>query len=595
MCGLFGHSHTTNAQLAAAKNALATLAHRGPNGQQFTHVNGVFLGHRRLSILDTSSAGNQPMVAGGVHLTVNGEIYNFKQLRNELEAAGATFTSNSDSEVIVHGYRHWGLQKLLPKLDGMFAIVLHDTKQKTIHLVRDPVGIKPLYYGLVGKGLAWASELKALEAFYGPQTLTPDPTALYDFLSYKYIPAPKTLYQNVFKLLPGHALSFNTQTGQHTMQRYWQLQPNRRHVDEISFEDATQTVRHTVQQAVTDQLVADVPLGAFLSGGVDSSAVCAAAIAHVPNLTTCSIGMEDPAVDESHYAHMVAQELGTRHITQTVGEAQVAAQFANLKPWFDEPFADTSALPSFVVANLAAAHMTVVLTGDGGDELFGGYSHYTDWWQSLNPALGALWPAAGLLRAAQGLPAPVGTAARRGEIFALKEPLLRQLRLRGGLLPSHPAKVALRGQFASAIANDYDDAWAFRQHDRADLSPRSRQMWLDFHTSLPDDMLTKVDRTSMAASIEARVPLLAASVVETAWSLPEDYLFHDPKFPNSPTPKAVLKAAFAPAVPPAALYRRKQGFAVGRAIAAAGQRANAPVQLTVLKTLFPQFSGACGA
>ncbi|PIZ29946.1 MAG: asparagine synthase (glutamine-hydrolyzing), partial [Alphaproteobacteria bacterium CG_4_10_14_0_8_um_filter_53_9] len=483
MCGIFGSTGVAARDLSRAGRALATLSHRGPDGQNHTLKDGVFMGHARLSIIDLSDTGTQPLVADGAHLTVNGEIYGYTALRDELvREHGAVFQGTSDSEVMLHAARAFGFTDMLNRVEGMFALALQDTTANTLTLARDHAGIKPLYYGIKDGQLAWASELKALVAWYGEEALLPDATAVYDVLTYGYIPTPKSLYQGIFKLPPSSYLVWDLETGTITTPptRYWTLETP---MDVTDVNDAVALIRAAIGGSVKDQLIADVPLGAFLSGGTDSSIVCAEAVRHVRNLTTCSIGFEDRAVDETAFADAVAAHLGTRHISRTLGASYVNKHQHELRDWFDEPFTDTSAFPTFEVSSLAREHMTVVLTGDGGDEVFGGYSHYTQWYQRLTPWLGFLFP----LRLPVAwiknhAPAPFAALARKAEPFTLRDPLERMVRLRGHLTRADTLKK--RWRRALAIPADYDDYWFYRAFYRTDLSPKRRAVWLDFFTAL---------------------------------------------------------------------------------------------------------------
>lgn len=557
MCGIFGLTNLPKAELTKAHTALHTLAHRGPDGWSFQHPDNVYLGHRRLSIVDLSANGTQPMVAEGVYLTVNGEIYNFPTLRAELEQQhGIKFTSHSDSEVLLHGYRIWGLRTLLERVDGMFALVIYDSHTREVLLARDYAGIKPLYYSLINGQLTWASELKALVNFYGENNLNIDYTAVYDFLSYQYIPTPKSLYQQIFKLPAATALVYRLDDKTHTSFRYWELPVNRTEADPSK---AAALVQEALSRAVQEQLMADVPLGTFLSGGVDSSIISYEAARQVPGpLTTCSISFADPSVDETAYALQVANSLRTRHVTAQMDQAKVNAQFDTLKTLFDEPFADSSAFPTLQVSALAKQHMTVVLTGDGGDELFGGYPHYKNYLMALTPWLGVLAPLRPLLSwAKQAKLGKLSELARKLEIFSIINPLERQLRYRGGLLKQDAFKREFR--LAFGIPETYDELWHWRAHYRPALPWRSRAMYLDFHTVLVDGFLTKVDRASMAVAIETRVPFLAKLVIAAAWQVREEVLFQDGEL------KGLLKALYVGRLPQNCLYRTKQGFSVGKA------------------------------
>lgn len=584
MCGIFGHA-TRGAGLDRARAALHTLSHRGPDQWRDWHDAHVYLGHRRLSILDLSEAGRQPMAdaAGEIVVTVNGEVYNFRALRAELEKKHAFF-SGSDSEVILHGYREWGLDGLLARLEGMYAFAVYDARSRQVHLVRDRVGIKPLYYSLAGGGLAWGSELKALRAFLEP-ALTVDETALYDFLTYKYVPGPKSLYREVAKLLPGHALTVDLDGMRPRLRRYWALPTD---TAPIGVDEAAAELRRRVAAAVGEQLVADVPLGFFLSGGLDSSTVVAEAARIATGAATYAIGFDVASHDETGFAALVAQAYGTDHHMRRLGAEGANDLFARLAAWYDEPFADLSALPTYLVSAFARESRTVVLSGDGGDEVFGGYSWYRRYAAlSRRPrrAFAALRPvAAGLKQAAHG-----SLAWKLGTVldfeYALRGPEL-YAKLMGGMVANE------KGSFRRAwgIPADYDDYWFFRQHWRDDLPLMTRLQYVDFHTFLPDDVLTKVDRASMQVSLEVRVPLLATELVEFAFRLPEEVRYADGAL------KGLLKRAYAGELPPEILARGKKGFSVPaqswRATLPGGAGSNAE---RVLRELFAAESAAAAA
>lgn len=588
MCGIFGSTGVTKATVKAAHAALHTLAHRGPDAWDFTLENGVYSGHRRLAIMDLSDKGKQPMVHGNVHLTVNGEIYNFAALRAELaKTHKVKFKSHSDSEVLLHGYIHWGLDTLLARVDGMFAFAIYDGSTGKVHLARDHAGIKPLYYSLINGKLAWASELKALEQWHGP--LPYDRTALYDFFTYLYIPAPKSLYKDVYKLEAASSLTFDVARGKVSKRRYWSLPVTRDITDEAK---ARALVQDALLTTIKEQMVADVPVGTFLSGGVDSSIVsyeCAQILKATKNvLNTCSIGFDDPRVDESRFAKAVAEHIGSRHTSKPVPRDAVNKNFALLRDLYDEPFGDTSAFPTYFVSALAKKQMTVVLTGDGGDEVFGGYAHYGQWWQALTPWLGFLFP----LRAPVAWlknkgPLPLRGVARKIEPFTIIDPLERQARWRGAMLRDDPLKVKLRALWN--IADDYDDHWFVRPWLRRDLPWRSRAMYLDFHTVMAESILTKVDRASMKVAIETRVPFLAKRVIEAAWRVDEKVLF------LNGTLKGLLKSLYDNKLPAWCLYRKKQGFSIsppkkGDKLALGGKR----LPEVLVKELYPRVAREIG-
>jgi asparagine synthase (glutamine-hydrolysing) len=550
MCGLFGYVGDT-IDPACGAVALQTLSHRGPDQQGEWSDHHVYMGHRRLSILDLSERARQPLVSddASVVASVNGEIYNYHELRRALSARHRLQT-DGDSEVILHGYREWGIRGLLERLEGMFAFSVYDAKTGRLYLARDRIGIKPLFYGTGGRAFAWASELKALERFLAPADLVTDPTALYDFLTYLYVPAPKTLYRNVRKLEPGHYLEIGVRDRRAIAHRYWQL---RVEPGSDGVEEAAERLRVLISEAVRSQLCSDVPVGFFLSGGLDSSVVVCEAAGVLPEVHTYSIGFDDPTHDETAHAARVAARFGTRHDTRMLARSSIRSMLPRLKDWFDEPFADTSAFPSYLVSKFARETCKVVLTGDGGDELFGGYSwyglfdrHKDD--RALLPR--RLLPSLSRLRR-RFRRSFAGKIANRLE-FGLLDEMELHARLLGGLLKGDKRRYAAE----LGIPGDYDDYWHFRRYDRPDLPTRTRLQYLDFHTYLPDDILTKVDRVSMAVSLEARVPLLDTSVVEYVFSLPESVRFHGGR------EKGLLRLAYSNCLPSETLDREKQGFSI---------------------------------
>lgn len=556
MCGIFGHTGLRGEKIDESHSALHTLTHRGPDSWHFEAKDEVYLGHRRLSILDLSVNGRQPMQAGGVYLTVNGEIYNYQALRRELiETYQAAFVSQSDSEVLLHGYIHWGIERLLDRVDGMFALALFDSREKRIILARDHAGIKPLYYGLIGGELSWSSELKALERFYGRSNLTVDDTAIYDFMTYLYVPCPKTLYREVFKLEPGHYLTYDMTTRQRRTKRYWSLEALAQETAEDK--DIPATVQDAIHTAVREQLVSDVPVGFFLSGGIDSSIVCYEASRCIQALASFTIGNADPSVDEAPYARMVAERIGADQHSKVFSSETADENFALMRTFYDEPFGDVSALPTNEVCRLAREHVTVVLTGDGGDELFGGYTHYRDADRIFDPDPAAqtwLRPIVVALKNHAPLRL-IAKKAQRYETKTLVDPMERWAKAKGGVLRTDLFKRKWAGK--AGLPTDYDDYWYYRKYDNPALSPRIRAQYLDFHTYLHDSVLTKVDRASMAVGLETRVPFLSKKSIATAWSVPEHLRYRDGEL------KGLLKRLYQEALPAEVLYRRKQGFAIG--------------------------------
>jgi asparagine synthase (glutamine-hydrolysing) len=556
--------------------ALDAIAHRGPDDSRLLHGESVSLGFRRLAIIDLNAAASQPMCASStdVFLLLNGEIYGFKRIREELERLGAQFRTRSDTEVVLQAYLNWG-DSFIDRIDGMFAIALWDARQRKIKLFRDRAGIKPLYYYYDGKQLAFASELKAIESALPAELLRVDGTALYDFLGYRYVPAPKTLYRNVFKIEPGHTIEFDVaNTRLSAPKRYWQLEPS---LDrDIQFAEACEELRHLIDASVSDQLIADVPVGFFLSGGVDSSVVVAAAALQGADVKTFSIGFDTDSASETPFARQVATQFDTDHSERILSPDNARNLLPRLKEWFDEPFADESAMPTWLVSAAARERVTVVLTGDGGDEVFGGYrtyprfERYEKW---------PRWPDS-MEKLSWDLRSRAHRRSTRSRVLQLLEMGFSSgpglwARIMGGM-PT-PAKASYRRRLE--IPDDYEDWWHFAKFWREDLPLRTRLQYVDFHTFMPGLVLTKVDRTSMAVSLEARVPLLDRRIIEFSFSLPEEI-----RMPRG-APKGLLREAYRRILPDEILDRRKKGFGIPRYYL--GNLGDGiPVQEHILKTLF---------
>ena len=562
MCGIAGLVLSRNASvnervLVAMRDA---QAHRGPDDAGLFVGEGVGLGHRRLSIIDLAH-GAQPMVdaAAGLALVYNGELYNFMALRAELEALGVVFASRSDTEVLLRAWQQWR-EACLPRLQGMFAFAVWDMRARRIFLARDHVGVKPLYYGFTRHGdLVFASELKGILAH--PEVARDiDPRAIEDYLALGYVPDPKCIFRNVFKLPPAHWLSWAAGEAQPTPRAYWDL-PFR--VDDALDEHtAVEQLRVMFDAAVASQMVSDVPLGAFLSGGVDSSAVVAS-MTHGASepARTCSIGFEHAAFDETRYAREVAARFNTQHFEERVQGDDLALVDA-LAAIYDEPFADSSALPTYRVCELARRHVTVALSGDGGDEDFAGYRRYR------------LHAAESRVRARLPLGLRAQLFGALGRVYPKLDWAPRPLRAKSTLLGLARDDVAAyfhsvsatgadvrRSLYSARLQSDlqgYDALSVFRAHAANTPSddPLAQAQYLDFKTWLPGDILTKVDRASMAHSLEVRVPLLDHRLVEWASNLPRELkLRHG-------MGKYVFKKMLEPELPHDVLYRSKMGFSV---------------------------------
>ncbi|UJJ57564.1 amidotransferase 1, exosortase A system-associated [Rhodanobacter denitrificans] len=562
MCGLAGivssrHVDVDERALLAMRDA---QLHRGPDEAGLYLGKGVGLGHRRLSIIDLGH-GQQPMVdeAAGLVLIYNGELYNFPSLRAELEARGVVFRSRCDTEVLLRAWQQWG-EACLARLVGMFAFAVWDMRTQRIYLARDQLGIKPLYYGFTRSGeLVFASELKGLLAHPGVERRL-DPRALEDYLALGYVPDPRSIYRGIFKLPPGHWLSWHAGEPEPVPRQYWDV-PFKVAADMTADEAAAQ-LHGLLDRAVAGQMIADVPLGAFLSGGVDSSAVVVSmSRASQQPVRTCSIGFDHGGFDESAYARRVAEHLHTQHFEQRVS-ADDYDLLDTLAAVYDEPFSDSSALPTYRVCGLARTQVTVALSGDGGDENFAGYRRYRlHAWESglrarlplalrkpLFGVLGSLYPKADWaprpLRAKTTL-----QALGRDDVEAYFHTVSTTSTALRQQLYSAGFKRELQGYNALAV---------FRAHARRAPTdhPLLLAQYLDFKTWLPGDILTKVDRASMAHSLEVRVPLLDHRLVEWASSLPPGLKL------RGGTAKYILKKTLEPDLPNDVLYRSKMGFRV---------------------------------
>lgn len=526
------------------------MRHRGPDDEGRRIMPGVALGMRRLSIIDLAT-GQQPIhnEDSTVWVVFNGEIYNYGELRADLGSRGHRFYTNSDTETIVHAYEEWG-QAGFARLRGMFAIALWDSREGALLLARDRVGIKPLHYAAAGERLYFASEIKSILAA-GDVRPTIDFAALDHYLAFLYTPRAGSIFEGVHKLPPGHVLRWRGATLE--ISRYWQLPAEER--QPVSEEEAVDGLRQVLRDAVRSHLMSEVPLGAFLSGGVDSSVVVGLmSEASSQPVRTFSIGFDDPRYDELDHARVVARQFGTDH-HEFVVKPDALAIIDDLIGHFDEPFGDSSAIPTWYVSEIARRHVTVVLSGDGGDELFGGYERY-----SPHPRIAAFdrWapPASRTVASIVWPLLPHGVTGKNFLRRAARDKRGRYLD-QIGYFQGDERRALLSGDVLRALGNADAEAHLGRHFTRfGGLSWDAQMMHFDFETYLPEDILTKVDRMSMAHSIESRVPLLDNRVVEFAATLPASL-----KIKNG-RKKHILKEAAATLLPAEILNRRKQGFAV---------------------------------
>ncbi|MDX8413348.1 MAG: asparagine synthase (glutamine-hydrolyzing) [Mariprofundales bacterium] len=551
MCGIAGiiGSHDVSSIRQRIGRMNDAQRHRGPDGDGCFVKDGVALGHVRLSIVDLSDAGKQPMCNedGSVWVSINGEIYNFQALRADLKQRGHAFRGSSDSEVIVHLYEEYG-EDFPTYLDGMFAIALWDGTTRKTMLVRDRFGMKPLYYTCQNESLIFASELTALMAS-GLVDSSYDAMAAYGYMALGYVPTPHTIYQQVQKMRPAETVVF--QDGTLRSSFYWQ--PERIDVPQ-HYDDAVAQLEVLLERSVRQHLVADVPVASFLSGGVDSSLIAALACRQQPLSTVCA-AFPNSGVDESEIAAEAARYLATDHHTVAL-DMEHASLYRQVLPFLDEPFADSSALSTYAVCGAGRNIAKVMLSGDGGDEVFGGYTG-----RYRVSALKAAIPLPGVVAAMLRQLPPWRSGRCRSlpemlDMAALDE-VDRYLRER------EITDVAQRKQMFGAPMVHNGEAWlryiAEETLTRCQRShPVHRALWMDLSTSLSDDMLTKVDRMSMAHGLEVRIPLLDHHLVEFALSLPATWLVS----PRAIEGKRVLRDVTAPLLPAGLLNRPKQGFVV---------------------------------
>jgi asparagine synthase (glutamine-hydrolysing) len=557
MCGIIGIAVFNGAPpptYEQLQKMCDTLFHRGPDEEGMDIRDGVALGIRRLSVIDVEG-GSQPIFNEDrtISTIFNGEIYNFRELRRKLESRGHVFKTNTDTEVIVHAYEEYGV--VFPNyFNGMFAFALHDSTRRKLFLVRDPIGIKPLYYSFSQNRIVWGSEIKALLAS-GLIERELDIDALGEFLAWEYVPGDGTLFKTIRKLEPGEMIEINLDRPTCNPRAYWDVSMPEDSSSRTAA-DWQDEVDHKIKECVQRQLVSDVPLGALLSGGVDSSLI----VASMGRARTFSIGFDDPTYSELKWARKVATHLDLEHHDEII-KPDVLSLFEHLIHFLDDPIGDFSIFPTYLVSRLARKYVTVALSGDGGDELFGGYETYLA--ESLArrysyippflhknlvvPLVASLKPRAtkkGVVNMAkrfvEGLEHPLDLSHARWRMFvgeSMRKELITDDALREIVTPmgSHIVKLFRRA---------------------GDRQPLNRCLYVDLKSYLCDNCLVKVDRMSMAVSLEARVPYLDKEFVELAFRIPGSL-----KVSNSKT-KVLLKAVAAQHVPAECIYRPKQGFSI---------------------------------
>jgi asparagine synthase (glutamine-hydrolysing) len=557
MCGITGVAAFNDhppATFEKLKSMCDTIVHRGPDDDGMDIRGGVAMGMRRLSVIDVQG-GKQPIFNedGTIRVVFNGEIYNFRELRRELTSRGHLFRTRTDTEAIVHAYEEYGTN--FPKyLNGMFAIALHDMRNRKLFLVRDHIGIKPLYYSYSGKYCIWGSEIKAILASDLVERDL-DIDALGEFLAWEYVPGRSTLLKSVEKLEPGKIIEIDLERPACSPRSYWDVPISDDSLVKTSMEWEELT-DIKIRECVQRQLVSDVPLGAFLSGGVDSSLV----VASMGKAKTFSIGFDDPTYNELYWSRKVADHLDIEHITEIINP-DIEELFHHLMYFMDDPIGDFSIFPTYLVSHLARKHVTVSLSGDGGDELFGGYetymaeekarqfSHVPAFFRNkvFTPVIKSLRPTPakkGLInkikRFVEGLEHPEALSHARWRIF----------------LGEEARKDIFTREAASELVTPPGKHIYDLIHRAGDRSPLNRSLYVDLKSYLSDNILVKVDRMSMAVSLEARVPYLDTGLVELAFQVPE------PLKVNNTQTKVLLKKVAARHIPKECVYRPKEGFSI---------------------------------
>ena len=579
MCGIAGFlNNSTNNSESILNKMVDSLAHRGPDdeGYWFDRDAGIALGHRRLSILDLSPAGHQPMNShsGRFVIIFNGEIYNYHLIRAELEKlATYNWRGHSDTEVILEAFEVWGIEKTIKRLIGMFAIALWDRKERLLYLIRDRLGEKPLYYGAFGRTLIFGSELKSLKV-HPAFNAEIDHNALALYMRYCYVPTPYTIYKGVYKLTPGSIITFSKDSlaeSNHAPVPYWSVHETVTQGLSQPFsgtdKEAINALETLLLDAVRQEMVADVPLGAFLSGGIDSSLIAALMQAQSPRpIKTFTIGYEDKQYNEAAQAKEVSRHLGVNHTELYVSSEKALGIIPMLPRIYDEPFGDSSQIPTFLISQMTRQHVTVSLSGDAGDELFGGYNRYV-WGKGIWNSISWMPQVFRRITSASITALSPQSWNRLSELFPQKfrqRILGERMHKLAGMLGANSHYDMYRQQVStwkdtSKIMTDAVEYFTpltnkIQWLDTEDFI--QQMMYLDLITYLPDDILVKLDRAAMTVSLETRVPFLDHRVVEFAWKLPLSL-----KIKNGQG-KWILRQILYKYVPKQLIERPKMGFGV---------------------------------
>ena len=561
MCGIAGFCNfhgSVKMQEENLEKMKQRMLHRGPDaGGSYVSEDGkVALGHRRLSIVDLSEAGLQPMKShsGRYVMVYNGEIYNYKKLSQKLleEKKVDRFRGTSDSEVILEAFEAYGVEETIAQCKGMFAIALYDTKEQKLYLLRDRIGEKPLYYGFMGDTFVFASDvacIAALDGFRNP--INKDVLGIY--FIHGYIPAPYSIYEDIYKLEPGCVLEIKSPFKKYDISTYWSIkevaQHGQEHLFNGAYEEAVDELERLLKASIQDQMMADVPVGAFLSAGIDSSTVVALMQSlHPDKVKTFTIGMEDEKYNEAVYAKEIAAHLGTEHTELYITEEDAKGVIPKIPFIFGEPFADSSQIPTYLVSKMTREHVTVSLSGDGGDELFCGYNSYASvdriWGKMKSVPYGIRKLASELV-----LHSPLSNK----EIYRVKGTLL------GGKGPSDLYRLSMEREplIKDITLSKEEIPYKYTEYDPGFLKETNHNiMLMDMLMYHPDDILVKVDRTAMAVSLETRVPMLDKDVVEFAWTLPVEFER------QNGVGKRILRDVLYRYVPKEMMERPKKGFSI---------------------------------
>ena len=561
MCGIAGFCNfhgSVKMQEENLEKMKQRMLHRGPDaGGSYVSEDGkVALGHRRLSIVDLSEAGLQPMKSHSSRyvMVYNGEIYNYKKLSQKLlnEKKVDRFRGTSDSEVILEAFEAYGVEETIAQCKGMFAIALYDTKEQKLYLLRDRIGEKPLYYGFMGDTFVFASDVACIAALDGFQNpIHKDVLGIY--FIHGYIPAPYSIYENIYKLEPGCILEIKSPFNKYDISTYWSIkevaQHGQEHLFHGAYEEAVDELERLLKASIQDQMMADVPVGAFLSAGIDSSTVVALMQSlHPDKVKTFTIGMEDEKYNEAVYAKEIAAHLGTEHTELYITEEDAKGVIPKLPFIFGEPFADSSQIPTYLVSKMTREHVTVSLSGDGGDELFCGYNSYA--------SVDRIW---GKMKSV-----PYGIRKLASELV-LHSPLSNKeiYRVKGTLLgakgPSDLYRLSMEREplIKDITLSKEEIPYKYTEYDPRFLKETNHNiMLMDMLMYHPDDILVKVDRTAMAVSLETRVPMLDKDVVEFAWTLPVEFER------QNGVGKRILRDVLYRYVPKEMMERPKKGFSI---------------------------------